>query len=608
VTDSTGGTGDSPSVGGSVASSAGGSGEIPGAFANQVTIEENDRAQCAVDGVMESTHSGFTGDGYLNSDNYVGARIEWEVNVGEAGTYSLTIAYSNEPAADRPGDVLVDGVVVATGLAFPSTGSWTSYSDATVDVTLAVGENRIVLRAAEATGLANIDSLTVTGAAVAPGNCDETAATGGQGSGGPATGGQGPHGNEGDYYVAVDGSDENPGTMDEPFATMQHAIDVAEAGELVFVRGGVYEIVDGAQPSMGIHFYKSGKSNAERIRYFAYPGEKPVFEFKNLKIQPDPNYTSGVYTDGAWLHLKGFEIRNVPMNTRSNTGLSVGGGAHHNIFEQLDIHHIFGSGMFIHTTTGGHEIINCDSHDNYDPHSHQGNGENADGFGVHYQKTGDVTVFRGCRAWWNSDDGWDFISQEVPVIVENSWAMGHGYINSGTDKAGNGNGFKIGSSKTGIRHIVRNNVAWGNRASGFYANHSSGGNDWFNNTAYNNGTQFNMWASTWDSAGNRTDGVSLTGDKAHVMRNNIGFPHKNAYIDGYGVDSQFNTWDLGITPSNAHFVSVSADDFTQPRKPDGSLPVLDFMRLSQGSPMVDAGIDVGLPFVGSAPDLGAYEQ
>src|SRR5690606_18638554 len=125
---------------------------------------------------------------------------------------------------------------------------------------------------------------------------------------------------------------------------------------------------------------------------------------------------------------------------------------------------------------------------------------------------------------------------------------------------------------------------------------------------YNNGTQFNMWASTWDSAGNRTDGVSLTGDKAHVMRNNIGFPHKNAYIDGYGVDSQFNTWDLGITPSNAHFVSVSADDFTQPRKPDGSLPVLDFMRLSQGSPMVDAGIDVGLPFVGSAPDLGAYEQ
>lgn len=465
--------------------------------------------------------------------------------------------------------------------------------------------------ACEGTGMDGGGTGTGGAADGSTGTGGQGTGTGGQGTGGQNTGGQGGEGldgSEGDYYVSVDGDDDDPGTIDEPFATMQHAIDVAEAGDLVFVRGGVYEIVQGAQPWTGIHFHKSGDSDAERIRYFAYPGELPVFEFENLQIQPDPNYTSGVFVGGAWLHLKGFEIRNVPMNTRSNTGLSIGGDAHHDIFEQLDIHHNFGSGMFIHTTTGGHEIINCDSHDNYDPHSHQGNGENADGFGVHYQKEGDVTIFRGCRAWWNSDDGWDFISQEVPVIVENSWAMGHGYINSGTGTAGNGNGFKIGSSKTGIRHVVRNNVAWGNRASGFYANHSSGGNDWFNNTSYDNGTQYNMWASTWDEDDNRTDGVTLTGDKAHVMRNNIGFPHDNAYIEGYGVDSQFNSWDLGITPSDDDFLSVSAEGFMGPRNPDGSLPTLDFLKLSTGSPMIDAGTDVGLPFSGSAPDLGAYER
>ncbi len=430
--------------------------------------------------------------------------------------------------------------------------------------------------------------------------------TGGLGTGGAGTGGSGPDGSEGDYYVAVDGNDDNPGTIEQPFATLQRAIDVAEAGDLVYVRGGVYDIVQGARAASGIHFHKSGESDTKRIRYFAYPGELPVFEFKNLMIQPDPNYTAGFYVEGAWIHLKGFEIRNVPMNTRSNTGLSVGGGAHHDIFEQLDIHHNFGSGMFIHTTTGGHQIINSDSHDNYDPHSHQGNGENADGFGVHYQKTGDVTIFRGCRAWWNSDDGWDFISQEVPVIVENSWAMGHGYINSGTGKAGNGNGFKIGSSKTGIRHIVRNNVAWGNRASGFDANHSAGGNDWLNNTSYENGTQFNMLASSWDSNGNRTDGVILTGDKVHRMRNNISFPLDNTNMQG--VDSQFNSWDLGITPSNAHFLSVSAEGLMGPRKPDGSLPDTDFMKLSPTSSMIDVGTDVGAPFNGNAPDLGAYEK
>ena len=72
----------------------------------------------------------------------------------------------------------------------------------------------------------------------------------------------------------------------------------------------------------------------------------------------------------------------------------------------------------------------------------------------------------------NSDDGWDFISQKVPVIVENSWAYGNGYVNSGRSRRadGDGNGFKIGSSKTGIRHVVTTSVALGNRTSGFYPN------------------------------------------------------------------------------------------------------------------------------------------
>jgi parallel beta-helix repeat protein len=295
--------------------------------------------------------------------------------------------------------------------------------------------------------------------------------------------------------------------------------------------------------------------------------------------------------------------------------------------ELMDTHHAGGSGIFISHGRGGHLLLNCDSHDNYDRNGRQGDGQNADGFGVHYQAAGDGarTIIRGCRAWWNSDDGYDFINQEVPVTIENSMAFGNGYVDYGTARPGdgNGNGFKIGSSKTGIRHLVQNNIAWGNRAAGFYANHSAGGNTWYNNTAFQNGTQFNLLASTWsepNGKGTRTDGVHLTGALAHIMRNNIAFPNKNSYIDGYGVDSQFNTWDLNITPANKDFVSLTdatiggtgqAVEATSlalgPRQPDGSPPNIDFLRLAAGSAMIDKGKDVGLPFVGAAPDLGAYE-
>ncbi|HEX7597843.1 MAG TPA: right-handed parallel beta-helix repeat-containing protein, partial [Polyangia bacterium] len=282
--------------------------------------------------------------------------------------------------------------------------------------------------------------------------------------------------------------------------------------------------------------------------------------------------------------------------------------ASNNTFERLNIHHGFGPGLFIDTGTGGNLILNCDSHDNYDKDGSQGDGQNGDGFGVHYQKTGPSTVIRGCRAWVNSDDGYDFISQEVPITIENSFAIQCGYANGGatSPSSGNGNGFKIGSSQNGIRHIVRNNVAWKNKAAGFYANHSTGGNTWYNNTSYMNGSQYNMLASSFDASGNVTGTITLSGSKAHIMKNNIGFPNKNSNMGG--VDSGFNTWDLNITEAATDFASTSDSGCTGPREADGSLPAAcDFLKLKTGSPLIDKGTDVGLKFTGAAPDLGAYE-
>jgi len=419
-----------------------------------------------------------------------------------------------------------------------------------------------------------------------------------------------------EYYVSTTGSDSNPGTLAAPFATLQKGADTAVAGDTVWIRGGTYTITTPKTSGAGIQLSKSGTSDTNRIKYWAYPGETPLFDFTNMTISTS-GYTFGFVISGNWVHLKGIEECCVPMNTSSNNGFASEGT--NNIYELLNAHNNSGSGMQI---GGGNQAINCDSHDNYDPTSAQGQGQNADGFGVHGQTSGPSTLIRGCRSWWNSDDGYDFINQEVPVTIEGSWAFGNGFATYGTysPTSGNGNGFKMGSSKTGIRHLIQNNVAWKNKANGFYANHSSGGNTWYNNTSFQNGTQFNMLASTWDAAGNRTDGVILTGTKVHIMRNNLGYPNKNQYITGYGVDTQFNTWDLNITPAAKDFLSITDPTVSStgqavettspalgPRQADGSLPNVDFMKLAAGSAMIDKGTDVGLPFVGAAPDLGAYE-
>ena len=424
------------------------------------------------------------------------------------------------------------------------------------------------------------------------------------------------------YYVSPTGSDAAAGTKAQPFATLQKGNDVAIAGDTVFIRGGTYSITTPANSGAGIAIMESGTSDTKRIYFWAYPGETPLFDFSNLQIA-NGAYTFGIVISGSWVHLKGLEECCVPMNTKANNGIANNGS--NNILELLNAHNNQGSGIQVGSGSGN-LALNCDSHDNYDPGSTNGSGagEDADGFGVHGGSGTVGTTIKGCRAWWNSDDGYDFLSDESPVLIENCYAFGAGYFNYGAGKAGNGNGFKIGSSKTGIRHTVRNCVAWGNKANGFYANHSSGGNTWYNNTSFQNGTQYNMLASTWsepNGKGTRTDGVILTGDKVHIMRNNIGFPKDNQYIDGYGVDTKFNTWDLNIVPANKDFLSVTDASMTTtgkslagivgsilgPRQADGSPPNVNFLKLAAGSQMIDKGTDVGLPFTGAAPDLGAYE-
>jgi hypothetical protein len=75
-----------------------------------------------------------------------------------------------------------------------------------------------------------------------------------------------------------------------------------------------------------------------------------------------------------------------------------------------------------------------------------------------------------------------------------------------------------------------------------------------------------------------------------------------------GAIQQNNSWNLSVTADASDFVSLSEDLAKAPRQADGSLPDNDFAKLVSGSDLIDKGVNVGLPYLGGAPDLGAFER
>lgn len=411
----------------------------------------------------------------------------------------------------------------------------------------------------------------------------------------------------GDYYVAPGGSDAAAGTLAAPWQSIAHAQAIAAAGDTVYFRGGKYAYsaavtacASRTDTVNAITLDKSG-SKGQPIRYWAYPGEIPVFDFSAMK---DDCRVKGFSVVADWLHLKGLEITGAPQqpgNRLNHESWGVWINGSHNVFEQIDTHHHMGPGLFI--KDGSYNLVlNSDSHHNYDPYTSNGAGQSADGFGAHVKANQPGNVFRGCRAWWNSDDGFDLINAYSPVTIEHSWAWLHGYL-PGTMQplaAGNGNGIKAGGYggryvPNGVRHTVRFSVAFANKAAGFYANHHPLANDFFNNTGYGNHPDFNML------------GIDAAGAPIQLgrLRNNIA--HGAALLsNAAGADHTFNSWNLAGAVTDADFASVAVTGWDAPRQADGSLPRLTSLRFAPHSALIGKGVDVGLPFHGAAPDLGAF--
>jgi hypothetical protein len=417
------------------------------------------------------------------------------------------------------------------------------------------------------------------------------------------------------YFVATNGNDTaNLGTITTPFATIMRAQKVVTPGDTVFIRGGKYQMSENQIAKKQriwsiIHFLHKSGMPGKLIHYWAYPGEKPVFDMSNVK--PFNQRVMAFNVVGSWIHLKGLEVigTQVTMTGHTQSECFHNEGSY-NIYEQLSMHD--GQAIGFYLSKGlNNLILNCDAYRNWDYTSEGGKGGNADGFGCHPQRGSTGNIFRGCRAWFNSDDGYDCIRAAETVTFDHCWAFYNGY-SSEFKNLGDGNGFKAGGwglvkddrvPDSIPMHIIQFCVAVHNRANGFYSNHQPGGSYWYNNTAYENGTNFNMLNRT-------TDITSDVPGYNHILKNNLSFEprtYETQWIDSIKSVVINNSFSIPVKVSKADFVTLDQSQLTATRKKNGDLPDIDFLKLRKNSKLIDKGVDIGFKFSGIAPDLGAFE-
>ena len=249
-----------------------------------------------------------------------------------------------------------------------------------------------------------------------------------------------------EFHVAVSGKDENAGTSAAPFATIQQAEKAANPGDTVFIRGGTYKM-NSSQIALvrrslaQVILLKKSGSPGKPICYFAFPGEKPEFDLSDVK--PPGLRVTAFQVEGSWLHFKGISVTGVQVTiTKHTQSICFNNEGNNNTYEQLRMHDGQAIGFWLGKGSNN-LVLNCDAYRNHDFTSENQKGANVDGFGFHVPKGSVGNIFRGCRAWFNSDDGFDLITTREPLIIENCWSFYNGF-DSSFKSLGDGNGFKLG--------------------------------------------------------------------------------------------------------------------------------------------------------------------
>lgn len=448
------------------------------------------------------------------------------------------------------------------------------------------------------------------------------------------------------YFVSATGSDANAGSLDQPFHTIQHALDLAVAGDTISVRGGVYR--------EKIHFPTSGNADDGPIVLQAHADELPILNGTNVRGQ-----NMVLLENVSYVKLIGFEIKN-NRGVRDGSGVRILGAGSHLEIRDNHIHEMRGvsaMGITVYGTSESTAISDLI----------------IDGNEIHHCKAapsetltlnGNVTAFAVTNNVVHdiNNIGIDIIGGETDInpsqVARNGVVSGNVVYRA---RSSYGGGFAAGIYIDGARDIiVENNISYKNdlglevgaenagtvtsgvivRNNLIYLNDKAGlvfggfaaevgrveDSFFYNNTLYRNDTFNRGFGQLWIQYASDnvvTNNVFVTSGRRELLHSDAGNQNNvvdyNLWFAPRGTNDTSFTWNGQNYSSFGDYQSATGQDahslFGDPLFVD---VVLRDFHLLAGSPAIDAGSDTAgwfaaLDFEGTSrpqgarPDIGALE-
>jgi hypothetical protein len=406
------------------------------------------------------------------------------------------------------------------------------------------------------------------------------------------------------YYVSLSGSDTNPGTLEQPWRTIQKAANTVAAGSTVYIRRGTY--------NERVNIYSRSNTAGPYITFTNYPGEEAILDGTGFAIPHGEGLFNIYNTD--YIRVSGLKVQH-----SNAAGIYVFSSDNVKVDHNRTYDTVF-SGISVwwsaNVVVDSNDIaLACNAHPNY-PAAEENisigaSSSNVEVMNNYVHQAANIPDGYAGGEGINIKDGAHDIKVHHNVVhldertdgkPSNRLAFGldgwstETYNISFYDNVAynNMNGFVIESEAGATVHdvYVYNNIAYNNIGAGFYIpnwaqNETSLKKNvqFINNTSYNN-----------------KYGIFINSVKIEdvVIRNNIFSQNGTSIQFGSTVPLTQITSDHNLTSEDPKFVNPAVGDF----------------HLQIGSLAIDNGSPLNAPFLdfagvsrpqGAGYDIGAYE-